>query len=101
MVTTFADQGIETVFEGIEEGWQLQLAENSGASMVQGYALARPELAPTSFSAFRPPAHRRPVVAVAVDHAPGKPIPSIVPCRQALRKKGMIARAPNALRSFR
>ncbi len=53
MVSTFAAQGIRTVFEGIEEGWQLELAEKSGASMVQGYALARPELAPTSFSVFR------------------------------------------------
>jgi EAL domain-containing protein (putative c-di-GMP-specific phosphodiesterase class I) len=53
MVQTFSDQGITTVFEGIEEGWQLELAERSGASMVQGYALARPELAPTSFQQFR------------------------------------------------
>ena len=53
MVSTFAEQGIRTVFEGIEEGWQLELAERSGASMVQGYALARPELAPTSFSVFQ------------------------------------------------
>ena len=51
MVSTFAEQGIRTVFEGIEEGWQLELAEKSGASMVQGFVLARPELAPTSFSA--------------------------------------------------
>lgn len=49
MVRAFEDQGIRTVFEGIEESWQLDLAEKSGASMVQGYALARPELAPTSF----------------------------------------------------
>lgn len=53
MVTTFAEQGIQTVFEGIEEGWQLELAERSGASMVQGYVLARPEIAPTSFGQFR------------------------------------------------
>jgi EAL domain-containing protein (putative c-di-GMP-specific phosphodiesterase class I) len=53
MVSTFAEQGIRTVFEGIEDSWQLELAEKSGASMVQGYALARPELAPTTFSAFR------------------------------------------------
>ena len=46
------EQGIHTVFEGIEEGWQLELAEQSGASMVQGFVLARPELAPTSFSSF-------------------------------------------------
>ncbi|TIM59960.1 MAG: EAL domain-containing protein, partial [Mesorhizobium sp.] len=48
MVASFEQQGIRTVFEGIEEGWQLELAEKSGASMVQGFALARPELAPTS-----------------------------------------------------
>jgi EAL domain-containing protein (putative c-di-GMP-specific phosphodiesterase class I) len=52
MVEMFTAQGIVTVFEGIEENWQLELAEKSGASMVQGYVLARPELAPTSFSAF-------------------------------------------------
>jgi EAL domain-containing protein (putative c-di-GMP-specific phosphodiesterase class I) len=52
MVSTFADQGIRTVFEGIEEGWQLELAEKSGAAMVQGFALARPELAPVEFSAL-------------------------------------------------
>jgi EAL domain-containing protein (putative c-di-GMP-specific phosphodiesterase class I) len=52
MVGTFAEQGIRTVFEGIEESWQLDLAERAGASMVQGYVLARPEIAPTSFRAL-------------------------------------------------
>ena len=52
MVTNFEKQGIRTVFEGIEEGWQLELAEKSGASMVQGFVLAKPELAPTSFRVF-------------------------------------------------
>jgi EAL domain-containing protein (putative c-di-GMP-specific phosphodiesterase class I) len=52
MVEEFAARGIATVFEGIEEGWQLELAERSGARMVQGYALARPEIAPTSFGVF-------------------------------------------------
>ncbi|TPI44515.1 EAL domain-containing protein [Mesorhizobium sp. B3-1-6] len=52
MVQSFENQGIRTVFEGIEEGWQLELAERSGASMVQGYVLARPELAPTTFRVF-------------------------------------------------
>ena len=76
MVTNFADQGIETVFEGIEEGWQLELAERSGASMVQGYALARPEIAPTSFAQFR---HREnqtsaisPIAETGVRTEPGR-----------------------------
>lgn len=63
MVETFDSQGITTVFEGIEEPWQVELAERSGASMVQGHALARPEIAPSSFlvpargADPQPPAH--------------------------------------------
>ena len=52
MVEGFARQGIITVFEGIEENWRLEIAEKVGASMVQGYALARPELVPASFAVF-------------------------------------------------
>jgi EAL domain-containing protein (putative c-di-GMP-specific phosphodiesterase class I) len=49
MVGEFRQQGIVTVFEGIEENWQLDVAHEVGAAMVQGFALARPELAPTRF----------------------------------------------------
>jgi EAL domain-containing protein (putative c-di-GMP-specific phosphodiesterase class I) len=59
MVSTFNGQGIRTVFEGIEEGWQLELAEKSGVAMVQGFALARPELAPTTFAGLGKPAAAR------------------------------------------
>jgi EAL domain-containing protein (putative c-di-GMP-specific phosphodiesterase class I) len=52
MVETFRSKGITTVFEGIEHGWQLELAERAGAAMIQGFVLARPELAPTSFRVF-------------------------------------------------
>ena len=67
MVSTFAEQGIRTVFEGIEEGWQLELAEKSGASMVQGFVLARPELAPTEFLRFRAGRH----AGRQAQHCPG------------------------------
>lgn len=52
MVSTFEQQGIRTLFEGLEEGWHLELAEKAGASMVQGFVLARPEIAPTNFRVF-------------------------------------------------
>lgn len=52
MVKEFTSRGIEIVFEGLEEIWQLEMAEASGAHMIQGYVLARPELAPTSFAVF-------------------------------------------------
>jgi len=54
MVEKFAEQGITTVFEGIEENWQLELAEKSGASMVQGYVLARPEIVSVGFGGRSP-----------------------------------------------
>lgn len=68
MVSQFASKGIRIVFEGIEEGWQLELAEACGAHMVQGYVLARPEIAPTSFSVFR----QEPVAGAA-------PVPYVAP----------------------
>lgn len=69
MVEQFAAKGIRTVFEGIEEHWQLELAERCGAHMVQGYILARPEIAPTSFAAFS----RRPSNGGAADSSSRKP----------------------------
>lgn len=52
MVRTFNGWGITTLFEGIEEHWQLDLAESSKVRMVQGFVLARPQLAPTEFAVF-------------------------------------------------
>lgn len=52
MTRRFAGRGIETVFEGIEQFWQLELSDSAGATYVQGYALARPEIAPTTFGRF-------------------------------------------------
>lgn len=54
MVSNFEDKGIRTVFEGLEESWQLQLAERSGASMVQGFVLALPQVIPASFTQYEP-----------------------------------------------
>lgn len=52
MVSSFRDQGIESIFEGLEEGWQLEVAERCEVSMVQGYVLARPQIVPVNFSQF-------------------------------------------------
>lgn len=53
MVATFAGRGIQTVFEGIEHGWQLELAESCGVSMVQGFVVGRPATVPAQFPAPR------------------------------------------------
>jgi len=57
MVGSFSAQGIASLFEGIEEGWQLELAERSGAAMVQGYVVARPQIVPANFAEFGTPAN--------------------------------------------
>ncbi|KJF68358.1 EAL domain-containing protein [Rhizobium nepotum] len=49
IVSQFRDDGIEPVFEGLETGWQVDICEEVGVLLMQGYALAKPELAPTSF----------------------------------------------------
>ena len=88
MVSTFGERGIATVFEGIEETWQLEIAERCGASMVQGFVLARPELAPTSFSVFaRADSPGRAASAEAApvpDRSPVAPVRT----RQAVRNFG-------------
>lgn len=77
MVATFNDQGIKTVFEGIEETWQLDLAEESGASMVQGYVLARPQLAPTEFGIFAMPAEDVPLGILRAGEASPREAPGL------------------------
>jgi len=77
MVRQFRDRGIRNLFEGIEESWQLELAERCGVDMVQGYVLARPEIAPTSFASFSRAAESpaKPQAAADADAQPVRPAP--------------------------
>ncbi len=50
IVRQLSDAGTETIFERLEEMWQVDLCQELGVSLLQGYALARPEIAPTSFN---------------------------------------------------
>jgi EAL domain-containing protein (putative c-di-GMP-specific phosphodiesterase class I) len=98
MVGTFAERGIATVFEGIEESWQLDLAEKSGATMVQGYVLARPELAPTRFAVFS-----RSGIPAIEEEAPGRQTWAPQARSQAATAAPMPAaqpRVPGAARAF-
>ncbi len=62
MIAKVNDRGIQTLIEGVEEPWQLELSEKSGAMMVQGFVLAKPQLAPSQYAVFnRPKAAERPV----------------------------------------
>lgn len=48
LVERFHAAGVTTVFEGIEETSQLDVARHCGADLAQGFALARPTLEPTA-----------------------------------------------------
>jgi EAL domain-containing protein (putative c-di-GMP-specific phosphodiesterase class I) len=54
IVRQMLDDGIEPVFEGLEEPWQVDLCGELGVPLIQGYALARPQLAPTTFNELFP-----------------------------------------------
>ncbi|WP_419906177.1 EAL domain-containing protein [Hoeflea sp.] len=48
-VARFRKGGAKIVIEGLEKDFQVDLAWGAGADLVQGYALARPQLTPTDF----------------------------------------------------
>ncbi|MDB5525318.1 MAG: hypothetical protein JWM58_3081 [Rhizobium sp.] len=50
MVKQLLEQGILTIFEGLEDQRQVDICRNLEVPLLQGYALARPQLAPTSFN---------------------------------------------------
>lgn len=49
MVEQFQRRGIIVLFEGLEEDHQVDFCSRIGVQLMQGYALARPEIVPTSF----------------------------------------------------
>ncbi len=54
-VERFHQSGASVVMEGLEKGFQVELAWGAGADLVQGFALARPQMAPTNLSEFFAP----------------------------------------------
>lgn len=56
MVNQFREQGILAIFEGLEDIRQVDICHSLDVPLLQGYALARPELAPTHFNADFPEA---------------------------------------------
>ncbi|MBO6901111.1 MAG: EAL domain-containing protein [Rhizobiaceae bacterium] len=101
MVKEFEGRGINTLFEGIEETWQLDLAEKCGASMVQGFVLARPEVVPTSFGKFSDNSPLRP----ERNESTGEPIarnkavaePEVEPVRRAAPRRAFGQRPNRSL----
>jgi len=103
MVRQFTDMGTLTIFEGIEQGWQLDIAEKAGVSMVQGFVLAKPELAPTSFgvfSAVEPFGNSAPERSAPETAAPATPMQSSEPDIPVAPNRRMEARPLRPTRVF-
>lgn len=49
MVEQFKARGITVLFEGLEEEHQVEFCQKIGVQLMQGYALARPEIVPRTF----------------------------------------------------
>ncbi|MGJ8571338.1 MAG: EAL domain-containing protein [Hoeflea sp.] len=49
MVAQFIERGITVLFEGLEEDHQIEFCRKIGVQLMQGYALARPEIVPKTF----------------------------------------------------
>lgn len=54
IVRQLQEEGIEPIFERLEESWQVELCLELGVTLLQGYAFARPQIAPTAFNAEFP-----------------------------------------------
>lgn len=90
IVRQFVGEGIEPIFEALEEEREIELCMDLGVALMQGYALARPELAPTTFN------QRFPELIGAARSA-GFNAPSKASSRTSA---GVEVRSPKPVRSF-
>jgi EAL domain-containing protein (putative c-di-GMP-specific phosphodiesterase class I) len=66
-VQQFIERGITVLFEGLEEEHQVAFCNTIGVQLMQGYALARPEIVPTTFSERFPEIDRQAEWAAAAE----------------------------------
>ncbi|MDX3926829.1 MAG: EAL domain-containing protein [Shinella sp.] len=71
MIDQFVAEGVRPIFCSIEEPWQIDLCREIGVPLMQGYLLARPEIAPTTFDLHFPE-----TVPFAMSDEPSSGMPS-------------------------
>jgi EAL domain-containing protein (putative c-di-GMP-specific phosphodiesterase class I) len=87
IVRQMQEDRIEPVFEGLELSWQVERCAELGVPLMQGYALARPQLAPTTFNSLFPEEPSAAERIAATRNALGSaPTPTHVPIASALAK---------------
>lgn len=84
----FAAKGIRAIVAGIEDPDMIDLCREMGGPLMQGYLLARPELAPTSFNLTFPDAGYVPQASPAETTATSLPSPVETPVVRPLRQFG-------------
>jgi EAL domain-containing protein (putative c-di-GMP-specific phosphodiesterase class I) len=73
LVGQLAEKDIRAIVSGIEEPAMIDRCREMGGPLMQGYLLARPELAPTSFNATYPEPDAEPAAAEPAPRAEGLP----------------------------
>ena len=90
VIGQFVQKGIRAIVTGIEAPEMIARCHDMGGPLMQGYLLARPELAPTSFNLTFPEADEWPAVtsgeAVATNHAMHGEPRALRPVRQFGRR---------------
>lgn len=69
LVDRFHREGTEPIVAGIEEPWQIDLCRDLGTPLMEGFLLARPERAPTSFNLHFPEDEPSPLLQGVADEA--------------------------------
>ncbi len=88
VIGQFAQKGITAIVAGIEEPEMIEMCREMGGPLMQGYLLARPELAPTSFNLTFPELEDEPVQALAELTAAASAAPSETRVVRPLRQFG-------------
>lgn len=84
----FAQKGIRTVVAGIEDPGMIARCREMGGPLMQGYLLARPELAPTSFNSTYPERGAEPLQAPPESPAAGVNAPAEARASRPVRHFG-------------
>jgi EAL domain-containing protein (putative c-di-GMP-specific phosphodiesterase class I) len=101
-VQQFIERGITVLFEGLEEEHQITFCNEIGVQLMQGFALARPEIVPTTCGERFPETDREAEASGSIRLLDAPPlIPSLhMPSASVSKDLGNAAPAPKSTQSF-
>jgi hypothetical protein len=90
-VQQFIERGITVLFEGLEEEHQITFCNEIGVQLMQGFALARPEIVPTTFGERFPEIDRE---AEASGNIRSAVVPPLIPSLHMPSSSDRAAKGP-------